>query len=88
MPEAESIQEAAGNWLAMIYKEQRQETVAQGVVLRPSFEVCARDTEYKGGGRRSKVWWCQEATEKQLWATLEDSQEAKRRKSSSREMGM
>ena len=35
-----------------------------------------------------KVWWRQEATGKQLWATLKDSQKAKRRKRGGGEMGI
>ena len=42
----------------------------------------------KEGGQRRKVWWRQEATEKQLRATLEDSREAKRRRRIGGEMGM
>ena len=45
------------------------------------FEVCERETGYKGVGRRREAWWRQEAKEKQLWATLEILQEAKRRRS-------
>ena len=62
--------------------------MAQWVALSPLFEVCTRETGYEGGERRRKVWWIQEATEKQLWATLEDSREAKRRRRSGGKMGM
>ena len=88
IPGAEGIQEAAGTQSARIYIERRQATVAQWVALRPLFEVCKRYTRYEGGGRRRKVCWHQEATEKQLWATLEGPREAKRRRRSSGEMGM
>ena len=87
-PGKEGIRESAGTQSARIYIEQRQATVTQWVVLYPLFQVCARDTGYAGGGRRRKVWWRQEATEKQLQATLEDSWEAKRRRRSGGEMGM
>ena len=46
--------------------------MSQWVALRPLFEVCARDTGYEGGGRRRKVWWLQEVTEKNFrppWKT-------------------
>ena len=79
-PGAEFIREAGGTQLGSIYIEQQQATIAQWVALRPLFELCARETWYEGGGRRSKVWWRQEATEKQLRATLKDSREAKRRR--------
>ena len=71
-PGAEDIREAAGNESAGIYVERQQTTVAQWVALRPLFEVCARETGYEGGGRRRKVWWRQEATEKNFgppWKT-------------------
>ena len=62
--------------------------MAQWVALWTLFEVCARETGYEGGGRMRKVWWRQEATGKQLWATLKDSQKAKRRKRGGGEMGI
>ena len=77
----EVAREAAGTHLARIHIEQRQETAAQWVALRPLFEVCARDTGYEGGGLRKEAWWLQEATEKQLRATLVESREAKGRRS-------
>ena len=43
---AEGIREAAGTQSDRIYIEQRQETVAQWVALRPLFEVCAREIGY------------------------------------------
>ena len=63
-----------------IYIERRQEIVAQWLVLCPLFEVCEREKGYEGGGHRREAWWCQDAKEKQLWATLEDSREAKGRR--------
>ena len=87
-PGAEGIRETAGTQLSRIYIEQRKATVAQWVAIRPLFEVGAREKGYEGEGRRRKGWWRQEATEKQLWDTLVDSREAKRRRRSSGEMGM
>ena len=49
-PGAEGVREAAGTQSARIYIERRQETVAQRVVIRPLFEVCARETGCEGGG--------------------------------------
>ena len=71
-PGAEGVREAAVTQSERIYIERRQATVAQWVALRPLFEVHARETGYKGGGCRKEAWWRQEATEKQLWSTLED----------------
>ena len=87
-PGTEGILEAEGTQSMRIYIERRKATVAQWVALRPLFEICARETGYEGGERRRKVWWHQEATEKQLRATLEDSREAKRRRGIGGEMGI
>ena len=87
-PGAEVIREAAGTQSARIYIEQRHATLAKWVGIHPLFEVCVRQTGYRGGGRKIKAWWRQEATEKHLRDTLEDSQEAKRRRRSGGEMGM
>ena len=63
--------------------------MAQWVALRHLFEVCVRGEGYERGGGRRKVLWQKEATGKQLWATLEDSLEDKRRRRrSGGEMGM
>ena len=40
---AEGITEAALTQSSRIYIEQRQATVAQWVVIRPLFELCARE---------------------------------------------
>ena len=87
-PVAEGIRKAAVTHSDRIYTEQRQATIAQWVELRPLFEVCARKKGYEGGGRRRKVSWSQEATRKKLRATLEDTQESKRRKRIGGEMDM
>ena len=76
-PGAEGVREAAGTQSARTYIERRQATVDHWVALHILFEVCARDTGYDGGGSMSQTWWRQEATEKQLRATLADLQEAK-----------
>ena len=59
---AEVVPEAVVTQSKRIYIELRQETVAQWVVLRPLFDVCARETGYKGGRRRRGAWCRQEAT--------------------------
>ena len=82
MPGAEGVRETSGTQSARTYIWRRQENVAQWMVLRPIFEVCARDTWYEGGGCRRGARWCQEEKEKQLWGTLASSREAKRRRSS------
>ena len=69
-PGAEVVREAAGTQSAMTYIGIRQATVAQWVVLRSLFKMCAREKGYEGGGRRRGAWWRQEAAEKQLRATL------------------
>ena len=71
-PGEEGIREAAVTQSARINIERRQETVAQWVALHTLFRVCAMETGYEGGGQRRKVWRRQEATEKQLQATLEE----------------
>ena len=77
----EVVQEAAVTQLEMAYIWRRQATVSQWVELRPIFEVCAGEKVYEGGGRSREAWWRQEATDKQLWATLVGvSRESKRRR--------
>ena len=83
-PGSEGIIDAEVTQLTRIYIEKRKATVVQWVALRLLFEVCMWDT----GGRSRKVWGSQEATEKQLWATLEDSLEAKSIRRCGGEMGM
>ena len=79
IPGTEGVREASVIQSMRIYIEQRQATVGQWVALRPLFEVCERETGFKGGGRRREAWWRQEETEKKLRATLEDLQKAKGR---------
>ena len=50
------MQEATGTQLAMTYIGIRKANVAQWVVLRPIFEVCAGNTGNEGGGRRREAW--------------------------------
>ena len=69
----EGVQEAAGTQSVRTYIEQWRATVAQWVALSSSIEMCTRETGYVGGGCRREAWWCQEATEKQLRATMADS---------------
>ena len=53
------VRETERTQSARIYIEQRQETVAQWVALRPLFQVCTREIGYEGGERRRKAWWRQ-----------------------------
>ena len=46
--------------------------VADWVAIRPIFEVCAKETEYEGGGRLREPWWWQADAEQQLKATLKE----------------
>ena len=79
-PGAEIVWEAAGTQSAMTFIGRRQETMAQWVDLWPIFKVCTWEKGYKGGGHTREAWWRQEATEKQLWATLAGvSRESKRK---------
>ena len=49
-PGEEGVREAVGTKSARTYIERRRATVEQWVVLRPLFEVCAKETWYEGGG--------------------------------------
>ena len=51
-PGAEGVREAAGTQSTRTCIGIQQATVAHWVALRPLFGVCARETGYKGGGRR------------------------------------
>ena len=42
----------------------RQAAVTEWVDLRPIFEVCVKETGYKGGGRLREPWGRQETAEK------------------------
>ena len=80
-PGSEGVREVVGTHSVITYIGRRQTTMAEWVALRPLYEVCAKEKGYEGGGRRREAWWRQEATEKQLWATLAGiSQEDKRRR--------
>ena len=70
-PGVEVLRGKAVTQLEITYIGILQATVAQWVALRPIFEVCAGENGYDGGGLRREAWWRQEASEKQLRATLE-----------------
>ena len=62
------------------YIGHKKVTVDQWVYLHPTFEVCAQEQGFEGGGWQRITWRRQEAQEKVLWATLsEDSWEARMR---------
>ena len=46
--------------------------LADWVALRPIFEVYAKETGYKGGGKLREPWWRQVAAEQQMEATLKN----------------
>ena len=75
------MRKAEGTQLVMTYIGRHQATLEKWVALRPIFEMCAGDKDYKGSGYRRDNWWHQEATGKQIKSILEGlSQEAKRRR--------
>ena len=77
-PGAEGVHGELGTQLAGIHIERRPATLSQGVALRFLFEVCKRETWCEGGGKMREAWWLQESSEKQILATVTDSQKAKR----------
>ena len=54
------------------YIEKRHAMVEEWVALEPIFEVCTKETVYKGEGKLHKPWWWQAATEQQLEAKLKN----------------
>ena len=71
-PRVEIVQKAAVTQSGMTYIGRRQSTVAQWVVLHPSFGLFSRETGYEGRRHRRNAWWSQEAAETQIRATLEE----------------
>ena len=57
---SDSVLQKKGTQPLQTYIDSRQTTVADWVDLRPIFEVCAKETVYKGGGRHQEPW-CQQA---------------------------
>ena len=47
----------AGTKLLQEYIENRQVTLAEWVDLRPIFEVCSKETGYKGGEKLRDLLW-------------------------------
>ena len=52
--------------------DRKQETVAEWEDLRPIFNVCTRDTGYKGGVKLWVWWWRQAPADKQLKVMFDD----------------
>ena len=52
------------------YVDRIQATVANRVSIQYIFDVCTRETSYKGRGRLWGPWWRQEAAENQLKVTV------------------
>ena len=69
---ADRVIQGAGTKPLHTYLYRRQEIVAEWVTLQPIFEVCVRQTGYKGGENLWEPWWRQAAAEKQLKVTLEE----------------
>ena len=69
---AEEVREAAGTQSDTTYIVRRQQTMENWVVLRPTFEVCAREMGYDGGGHRRNAWWRQDALDTQNRENLEE----------------
>ena len=72
----DSVLQAEGKKSLRDYINKRQAAVADWVDLCPIFEVCAKETGYKGWGRLKDPWWRQEAEEKQLKYMLKQISEA------------
>ena len=70
--------QGAGTQPLQTYLDRRQATVAEWVALRPTFNVYARETSYKGGGKLQDPWWRKAAAEKHLTVTLKEILEAAR----------
>ena len=69
--EAKKVLQGVDTQPLQTYLEKRQAIVAEWVVLRPIFDVCARDTGYEGGERLRVPWWRQAAVHKQLKVVVE-----------------
>ena len=61
---ADRVLQAAGTKHLWEYINKMKATVAEWVYLQQIFEVCAKETGYKGGGRLRKKWWQQTSAEK------------------------
>ena len=68
----ERVLQAEGTKLLQEYIKKREVAIEEWVALWPIFEVCAKGTGYKGGGRLREPWWEQAAAEQQLKSTLKD----------------
>ena len=58
---AEAVLHGVGTRSLWTYVDRQKATVAEWVYLWPIFDVCVRETGYKGGGRLLMLWWGQEA---------------------------
>ena len=65
-PGEEVVRKAAVSQSEMTYIGRRQATVAQGVALRPIFELCTCEKGCKRRGFSNEALWRQEAAENQL----------------------
>ena len=67
---ANKVLQRAGTQPIRTYLDRRQATVAEWVALRHTFNVYARETSYKGGGKLQDPWWRKAAADKHLRVTL------------------
>ena len=51
------VLQAAGTKLIREYIKKRQATVAEWVALWTTYEVCAKESGYAGGGKLREPWW-------------------------------
>ena len=68
---AEAVLQGAGTQTIRTYVDRRQETMTEWVSTRTIFDVCAREMEYKGGGRLRVPWFSQKAAKYHLRVTVE-----------------
>ena len=68
----EKVVQGVGKQPLQTYLDRGQATVAEWVGLRTIFDVCARETEYEGGGKLWVPWWRQVEAKKHLRVRLEE----------------
>ena len=66
----ERVLQTAGTKPLWEYINKRQVALVEWVYIRPTFEVCVKETRYEVGGRFRDPWWRQVAAEQQLKSTL------------------
>ena len=64
--------QGSGTQMLSTYVARRQATVAEWVATRNIFDVCVRETGFKGGGRLRVLWWKHKSEEEQIRVTVEE----------------